>query len=162
MMTSAVQTQQAEPLVRTAELADLPFCAAIINDYIDATEWLPRTISRDAVEALFVPSLLDQRTLFIAEEQGEILGYLSMNPQDGFVPALYLHPGARGKGIGRLLLDAAKAAHPDGLELTVFERNTEALRFYAREGFVEDPSRRDDKTDEGIPTLWMRWPGEPA
>lgn len=162
MMTSAVQTQQAEPLLRTAELADLPTCAAIINDYIDATEWLPRTISRDAVEALFVPSLLDQRTLFIAEEQGEILGYLSMNPQDGFVPALYLSPAARGKGTGRLLLDAAKAAHPDGLELTVFERNTEALRFYAREGFAEDPSRRDDKTDEGIPTLWMRWPGEAA
>lgn len=162
MMTSAVRTQQAEPLIRMAKLADLPICATIINDYIDATQWLPRTISRDAVEGLFVPSLLDQRTLFIAEEQGEILGYLSMNPQDGFVPALYLSPAARGKGTGRLLLDAAKAAHPDGLDLTVFERNTEALRFYAREGFVEDPSRRDDKTEEGIPTLWMRWPGEAA
>lgn len=162
MMTSAVRTQQAEPLIRMAELADLPICATIINDYIDATQWLPRTISRDAVEGLFVPSLLDQRTLFIAEEQGEILGYLSMNPQDGFVPALYLSPAARGKGTGRLLLDAAKAAHPDGLDLTVFERNTEALQFYAREGFVEDPSRRDDKTEEGIPTLWMRWPGEAA
>ncbi|EDQ34193.2 Sortase [Hoeflea phototrophica DFL-43] len=162
MMTSAVRTQQAEPLIRMAELADLPTCAAIINDYIDATEWLPRTASRDAVEALFVPALLEKRRLFIAEERGEILGYLSMNPQDGFVPALYLSPAARGKGTGRLLLDAAKAAHPDSLELTVFERNTEALRFYAREGFVEDPSRRDDKTEEGIPTLWMRWPGEAA
>lgn len=162
MMTSDVRPQQAEPLIRMAEFADLPICATIINDYIDATQWLPRTISRDAVEGLFVPSLLDQRTLFIAEEQGEILGYLSMNPQDGFVPALYLSPAARGKGTGRLLLDAAKAAHPDGLDLTVFERNTEALRFYAREGFVEDPSRRDDKTEEGIPTLWMRWPGEAA
>lgn len=148
--------------LRPATATDLPTCAAIINDYIDATEWLPRTASRDAVEALFVPALLEKRRLFIAEEQGEILGYLSMNPQDGFVPALYLSPAARGKGTGRLLIDAAKATHPDSLELTVFERNTEALRFYAREGFVEDPSRRDEKTEEGIPTLWMRWPGEAA
>lgn len=162
MMTSAARSQQTKPLMRMAEPADLPFCAAIINDYIDATEWLPRTASRDAVEALFVPALLEKRTLFIAEEQGQILGYLSMNPQDGFVPALYLSPDARGRGTGRLLLDAAKAARPEGLELTVFERNTDALRFYVREGFVEDPTRRDDKTDEGIPTLWMRWAGARA
>ena len=109
-----------------------------------------------------MPSLLEKRTIFVAEEQGEILGYLSMNPQDGFVPALYLRPGARGKRTGKILLDTAKATHPEGLELTVFEQNTEALEFYAREGFVEDPSRRDDQTEEGIPTLWMRWTGGSA
>lgn len=162
MMSSAVQKQGSTPLVRPATTADLPVCAAIINEYIDATEWLPRTIDHTAVEALFVPSLLEARTLFVAEAHDEIMGYLSMNPEDGFVPALYLKPAARGKGIGKILLDAAKAAHPDGLELTVFERNTDALRFYAREGFREDPSRRDDTTEEGIPTLWMRWPGGAA
>ena len=162
MMSSAVHKQDSATLLRPATPADLPVCAAIINDYIDTTQWLPRTIDHAAVEALFVPSLLEARTLFVAEENGEILGYLSMNPEDGFVPALYLRPAARGKGVGKMLLDAAKAAHPDGLELTVFERNTDALRFYEREGFYEDPSRRDDSTDEGIPTLWMRWPGGAA
>jgi len=162
MMSSAPRTQDDTPVLRDATAADLPVCATIINDYIDSTEWLPRTIDHAAVEALFVPSLLEARTLFVAEAHGEILGYLSMSPDDGFVPALYLRPTARGKGVGKLLLDAAKAAHPDGLELTVFERNTDALRFYEREGFSEDPSRRDNATDEGIPTLWMRWPGGAA
>ena len=156
MMSSALRTHDRTPALRIATAADLPVCAAIINDYIDATEWLPRTLDREAIEALFIPSLLEARTLFVAEEHGEILGYLSMNPDDGFVPALYLGPAARGKGVGKALLDAAKAAHPNGLELTVFERNTDALRFYEREGFSEDPSRRDDTTEEGIPTLWMR------
>jgi len=159
MMNSALYTTQYGALtVRFATVSDLPVCAAIINDYIDATEWLPRTIDHKAVEDLFVPSLLEERTMFVVEEHGEILGYLSMS-DDGFVPALYLRPGARGKGVGKMLLDSAKTAHPDGLELTVFERNEDALRFYAREGFREDPTRRDDTTEEDIPTLWMRWPG---
>jgi len=158
MMSSALRKQDSAPVLRLANVADLPVCAAIINDYIDATEWLPRTIDHSAVEALFVPSLLESRTMFVVEEHGEILGYLSMS-DDGFVPALYLRPGARGKGVGKMLLDAAKTAHPDGLELTVFERNVDALHFYKREDFHEDPTRRDDTTDEGIPTLWMRWQG---
>lgn len=157
-MSSALQKQASAPTLRFATASDLPVCAAIINDYIDATMWLPRTIDHKAVEALFVPSLLESRTMFVVEEHGEILGYLSMS-DDGFVPALYLRPGARGKGVGKMLLDAAKAAHPDGLELTVFELNVDALRFYQREGFREDPTRRDDTTEEGTPTLWMRWQG---
>ncbi|MCY0096289.1 GNAT family N-acetyltransferase [Hoeflea ulvae] len=157
-MNSAQQSPAGAPVLRQATIADLPVCATIINDYIDATGWLPRTTDHAAVEALFVPSLLESRTMFVVEDHGDILGYLSMS-DDGFVPALYLRPSARGKGVGRMLLDAAKAAHPSGLELTVFERNTDALRFYEREGFHEDPARRDDTTEEGIPTLWLRWPG---
>lgn len=161
MMSSMLRTRNSGLTLRYATAADLPICAAIINDYIDATEWLPRTMNNADVEALFVPSLLEARTLFVAEEAGVITGYLSMS-NDGFVPALYLRPGGRGKGVGKMLLDAAKAAHPEGLELTVFERNTDALRFYEREGFHEDFSRRDTATEEGIPTLWMRWPGGAA
>ncbi|PHR22612.1 MAG: GNAT family N-acetyltransferase [Hoeflea sp.] len=161
-MNSAPRPRQDSALLLLyATTADLPVCAAIINDYIDATDWLPRTIDHAAVEALFVPALLDARTLFVAEEDGKILGYLSMS-DDGFVPALYLRPEARGKGVGKMLLGAAKAAHPGGLELTVFERNTDALRFYQREGFHEDFTRRDTATEEGIPTLWLRWPGGAA
>lgn len=161
MMSSMLRTRNSGLTLRYATAADLPVCAAIINDYIDATEWLPRTMNHADVEALFVPSLLEARTLFVAEEAGVITGYLSMS-NDGFVPALYLRPGGRGKGVGKMLLDAAKAAHPEGLELTVFERNTDALRFYEREGFHEDFSRRDTATEEGIPTLWMRWSGGAA
>tara|TARA_R110002020_G_scaffold16307_2_gene57564 strand:- start:47679 stop:48164 length:486 start_codon:yes stop_codon:yes gene_type:complete len=158
MMNSAVRKATATSQIRCATTSDLPVCAAIINNYIDATGWLPRTIDHTDVEALFVPSLLEKRTMFVAEEHGEILGYLSMS-DDGFVPALYLQPAARNKGVGKALLDTAKIAHPGGLELTVFECNTSALRFYKREGFDEDPARRDDATEEGISTLWLRWPG---
>lgn len=159
MMNNAARPALTRPLIRPAQAPDLPSCATIINDYIDATSWLPRTVDRKALEAMFVPALLDRRTIFVAENDGDILGYLSMDEEAGFIHALYVRPAARGEGLGKALLDAAKQARPRGFELTVFEPNTDALRFYAREGLVEVPDGRDDHTDEGVPTLLMRWQG---
>ena len=142
--------------IRAAGVADPPACATIINDYIDATDWLPRSLPRDEIAALFGPDLLDRRTVLVAEAGGRVVGYLSMG-EDGFVPALYLAPAARGRGIGKALLDRAKTLRPGAIELTVFEPNAPAQRFYAREGFREVPGGRVTATDEGIPTIRLRW-----
>lgn len=146
--------------IRAAVATDLPACATIINDYIDATDWLPRTLPRDEITALFEPGLLERRTVLVAEAGGRIVGYLSMG-EDGLVPALYLAPAARGHGIGKALLDRAKTLCPGAIELTVFEPNAAGQRFYAREGFREIPGGRVTDTDEGIPTLRMRWETTP-
>lgn len=144
--------------IRAARAEDLPACARIINDYIDATGWLPRTLPHDEIAALFEPGLLDRRRVLVAEAEGRIAGYLSMG-EDGLMPALYLAPAARGRGTGKALLDHAKALRPEGIELTVFEPNRAARRFYAREGFAPVPGGRVTDTDEGIPTLRLRWEG---
>jgi GNAT superfamily N-acetyltransferase len=150
-----------DPVVREATVADLPGCAAVANAWIDATPWLPRVHSHDAIEAMFEPSLLDRRTIFVAETDGAVAGYLSLSPE-GLVAALYLAPDARGQGVGKALMDRAKACHPNGLELTVFEPNVDARRFYAREGFESLPDGRETDTEEGVPTLRLRWKGVPA
>lgn len=160
MMTSARRNPELATIVRPAAAADLPACAAIINSYIDDTEWLPRTISREDLEALFAPELLNQRTVLVAEHDGEIVGYASLDTEAGFLPALYLKPGVRGAGLGKALLDAVKSACPNGFELTVFEPNKDAMRFYIREGLIEVPDGRKSDTEEGVPTLLMRWPGD--
>lgn len=159
MMSSAVNEASPRSLVRQATAADLPACAGIINDYMDATPWLPRVIDHDAIVEMFGPSLLEKRTIFVADNGSEILGYLSMDPEIGFIHAIYLRPAARGHGLGKSLLDAAKHAHPQGLELTVFEPNTDAMRFYTREGLIEIPGGGNDNPPEGVPTLLMRWRG---
>ena len=89
---------------------------------------------------------------------GEVLGYLSLAPE-GHVGAIYLRAAARGRGVGRRLIEAAKARHPEGLELEVFEVNADARRSYAREGFAEMAGRRRIDTDEGLPVLRLRWEG---
>lgn len=151
-MTSSVTIRPATP-------ADLSVCAAIINEYIDETPWLPRVRPREEIEAVFEPALLERRTILVAENGVGVVGYLSMDEAGTLVPALYLRPQARGRGLGKALLDAAKARLPGGFRLTVFEDNVDALRFYAREGLVEAPELRNDDTEEGIAILTLIWSG---
>ncbi|MBO6902395.1 MAG: GNAT family N-acetyltransferase [Rhizobiaceae bacterium] len=147
--------QKPAPIIRPATVADLPACAAIINDYLDQTEWLPRTKSHEEVAGIFTAELLQKRTVLVADAGGEIAAYVSV--ADGFLYAIYIAPGYRRSGLGKILLDELKRQYPAQLELTVFELNEAARRFYEREGFHEVPERRDDKTEEGVPTLFMRW-----
>lgn len=151
-------TRSTAATIRPATEADLPACAAIINDYIDATAWLPRVKSRDEIAGFFNPALLESRAVLVAEaDGGDVVAYMSVS--DGWVYALYLADEFRGRGIGKALLDRAKALDPGGLELTMFEPNP-ARSFYAREGFFELSERRNDDTEEGVPVLTLRW--EPA
>ena len=53
-------------------------------------------------------------------------------------------------------LDVAKAERPEGLTLWAFVANEGALRFYAREGFVE-VARTDGDNEEGLPDVMLRW-----
>jgi putative acetyltransferase len=143
-------------LIRPATAADLPACAAIINDYIDATDWLPRIHPRETLAGFFSPELLERRKVYVAELDGQVVGYMTMSPK-GLIPALYLAPSARGQGIGKALIDRAKAESPHQVELTMFQANHDARRFYEREGFREVPEGRKDDAEEGIPILLMRW-----
>ncbi len=144
--------------IRAATPDDLPACAAIINGYIDATDWLPRHQSHDAIAALFSPEILDSRRVFVADCGTAILGYASFDPVARFLPALYLRPEARGCGIGKALLDAVKATAPHGFALTVWQPSHRARQFYQREAF----SVTGEGTDEnGLPVWHMRW-GEAA
>ncbi len=144
-----------DTVIRPATADDLSACAAIINDYIDATDWLPRIHSRDQLANFFAPELLDRRTVLVAEKGSAIVGYMTMSGE-GLVPALYLAPHARGYGIGVELLDHAKALAAGRVELTVFEPNIAARRFYEREGFAEVAGSRSI-ADEGIPIITLRW-----
>lgn len=150
------------PQVRPAKAEDLAACAEIINDVIDEMPWLPRVKSRGDIAALFEPGLLARRKVFVAEIGGQIEGYMTVN-EAGEIPALYLRPLARRRGLGAALLAKAKALFPAGLSLRVFEPNLGARRFYAREGFTEDPSGRENENEneEGVPTLLLRWKGKP-
>lgn len=156
MMTRLATKPAAGHLIRPATPDDFDACARIINDYVDATDWLPRVHSHEAVRGFFNEELLATRTVLVAEEGGEVVAYMSFS-SEGFVYAIYLDAAARGRGIGKALMDLVKARHPERVELTVFEKNSSALRFYEREGFREMPEGRDSSRPEGIPTLLMRW-----
>ncbi|MEM8748721.1 MAG: GNAT family N-acetyltransferase [Pseudomonadota bacterium] len=146
-------------IIRDAKADDLPACAQIVNDWVDASPWIKRVLSHEETAALFTPDLLTKRLLIVAESDDEVVGYLSLEKEKAYIHGFYISDRARGHGVGKALMDGAKQRCPEKLELSVFEPNAAAIRFYKREGFEEVPEGRKAETEEGVPTLLMRWSG---
>lgn len=93
---------------------------------------------------------------FLADDAGPA-GFLI---RDGrAVHALYVHPRAQGRGIGRALLAEAQAT-AGALDLWVLEQNRHARRFYTRAGFAEKARGRGAGNDADLPDILMVWPPE--
>ena len=88
--------------------------------------------SVEAVPGLRDPALsrvtMDVRT-------SQIVGLLTLSGDA--LDHLFVHVDYQRAGIGKTLLDEAKARSPQGLTLCTFQRNTGAQQFYLSQGFVE-------------------------
>ncbi len=69
-------------------------------------------------------------------EDGRIVGFLGIDPGNGHMEQIAVHPDAFGGGVGDALLRAAKALCPAGITLRVNQDNPRAISFYRRAGFV--------------------------
>jgi len=91
----------------------------------------------------------------VAEIDGEIIGFLAIKPEPAILDQLFMHPEARGMGLGVVLLDAAKAQMPGGFTLFTRPGNTPARRFYEKHGLVH---LRDELHPVfGDPIVWYEW-----
>lgn len=99
----------------------------------------------DALEG--VPRLL------VAEEAGTPVGFLGADGD--FVEMLFVDPGWRGRGVGRVLMSRATEAL-GAREVSVNEQNPQAVGFYEHLGF--SAYRRTPVDDDGrpYPLLYMR------
>ncbi len=140
--------------LRPATSADAPTLARTLGDWVRETGWMPVLHTREE-DLGFLRHLIDTTEVTLAED-AEPLGFLSLDGAD--VRALYLAPAARGRGIGRALLDRAKAGR-DHLELWTFEANAPAIAFYEREGFRVAERTDGSGNDERLPDLRLIWEG---
>jgi len=85
-------------------------------------------------------------------------GFVTVDPNSGYLDQLCVSPAQRGSGLASALLDEAKRRSPGVVELDVNEANARARRFYEREGF--SISGRGVSPHSGLPTLKMRWRAE--
>ena len=105
-----------------------------LNSVDDSREGIARFLKRN-------PS-----TCFVAEENNAIIGVIMAghDGRRGYIYHTAMHPDARGRGIGRKLVDAAihalKAEGITKVALVVFDRNETGNAFWEKIGFT---TRRD-------------------
>ncbi|WP_432449517.1 GNAT family N-acetyltransferase [Aliiroseovarius marinus] len=133
--------------------ADAPAIANILSGWNAATPWMPRVHSRQS-EKGFAALLVARGWTTVARSGGRVTGFLSRDEAE--IHALYVAPHARGSGVGKALLDRAKATQMR-LSLFTFARNEPAQRFYLREGFTEAYRTDGSGNDEGLPDIRYDW-----
>ena len=89
---------------------------------------------------------LKRAETYVYVEDDIIKGFISL--LDGyFIGALFVKKEYRRQGIGRKLINFVKDKY-DKLELQVYEKNVNAMLFYASLGFVNKKIQIDDNTNE--------------
>lgn len=133
---------------RIARFEDLPAIVEIYNSTIPSREVTADTepISVESRHAWFAEHTPERRPLWVAEEDGRILGWLSYSNFYGR-PAyagtaelsIYIHESARRKGLGRYFLEHAIVHAPKlGVHTLlgfIFGHNEPSLRLFDRFGF---------------------------
>ena len=74
--------------------------------------------------------------IVIAETDGELIGFVTVDPRTFYLDQLVVAPPHWGSGAAAALIAAAKQLSPTGLDLDVNTDNARAIRFYGKEGFV--------------------------
>ena len=92
-------------------------------------------------------------TVWVAGE-AVIDGFCAWQP--GWVHHLYIRPECHGLGLGTALLSRAMVAHSP-LRLWVFQRNAQALRFYAARGFCLIERTDGSRNEEREPDALLEW-----
>ena len=143
--------------IRPASPADLPALgrlgALLVRTHhdFDPQRFIPATPRTERGYASFLGTQLDEANvvMLVAERDGQVLGYsyAGVEGQDymslrGPAAVLYdivVDPGHRGRGVGRLLLNATlRAVEAKGaprVVLSTAEQNASAQRLFARAGF---------------------------
>ncbi|NHQ73644.1 GNAT family N-acetyltransferase [Roseovarius gahaiensis] len=136
-----------------AHIGHAPHLLAILWAFTRATPWLPQVRSR-LTDMRVMAKVIHRGWVQVVYDRYGPAGFIARD--GGRIHALYVHPRARGQGLGRTLLDDAKARARQ-LDLWVLQANTAARGFYARHGFAETTRTHGAGNDENLPDIRMVW-----
>lgn len=141
LASEAVKIRPVEP-GDTEDVADVFLAALAAMTYLPDlyTDAETRTFIRDV--------LLPNNEVWVAEKGGRVVGFAGLG--EDVLRHLWVEPEAQNRGVGTALLALAKERRPQGLWLSVFQKNTGARRFYERHGFTlaELTDGRDNEEHE--------------
>ena len=137
--------------LRMGLASDVDTCVRILTAWVDETPWAFESDTHQQLVALW-SDYFQTFSVWVAEVDGAIVGFCTRN--DDNISALYVRADWRNKGIGKRLLDRAKA-NRDGITVWAYGLNEKALKFYTREGLVEVSREIEDGTD--LVNIEHRW-----
>ena len=103
--------------------------------------------------------LVPAATIIVAEAHVAIVGFVTVDPRNGYLDQLVVAPEAWGSGLAASLMIKAKELAPAGIELRVNQDNARATRFYRKHGFAVVGKSVNQQS--GRPTFLMRWQPKP-
>jgi putative acetyltransferase len=99
--------------------------------------------------------LVPTNTIVVAEQDGTVLGFVTVEPTTGYLDQIVVAPEAWSSGMALALLDEAKRLSPAGITLHVNKDNDRAVRFYEKNGFLIRGA--DVNPSSGRPIYKMSW-----
>lgn len=99
--------------------------------------------------------LVPQTRIVVAEINGEIMGFVTVDPKTMYLDQIVVAPEHWGTDVALALLDEAKRISPKGIELLVNKDNSRAIRFYEKHGFAY--VREDKNPVSGLAVNRMAW-----
>ncbi|MGR3494436.1 N-acetyltransferase family protein [Citreimonas sp.] len=138
-------------LLRPARTTDAGAVGAILSEFIDTTDWMPRVHTR--AQDLAHAAMLIERGWVTVADAGHVVGFIARDGAE--IHALYITGPSRGRGVGARVRSAA-LARPSRLGLWTFAANDRAQRFYERAGFRPAGGTQGDN-DEGLPDIRYLW-----
>lgn len=133
--------------VRLARPDEIAACADLYLKVLRETfTWVPPERHR---REEFLAATREEE-IYVAVEDSRILGIAGFYRPLNFLHSLYVE--ARGRGVGKALIDHLSAVADGPVSLKVQEPNRRAQAFYAREGFVFVERGRD----YGADVAWLR------
>lgn len=137
--------------IRSGQQCDVAACVDILRDWAAETPWMVELDERQSMQA-FWSDLFKTDRVWIAEVGDRVVGFCTRD--DDNIGALYVAGEVRSTGIGKRLLERAKADR-DWITVWAYEQNEQALRFYRREGLVE--ICREIETGSNLMNIEHRW-----
>jgi ribosomal protein S18 acetylase RimI-like enzyme len=142
--------------IRAATPEDADAIAEVFIASFATLSFLPRLHTNAETIDFIANKVLREQEVLVAEQNGGIVGFLAMS-HGNFLEHMYVHPDSQGRGVGSALLMRAKQRMPDGFRLWLFQRNTQARRFYERHGLRAIEFTEGAGNEEQMPDALYEW-----
>lgn len=116
-----------------------------LDTNIKAHDFIPKEYWENNYE--IVKEILPDAEIYVHEDDtaGFIDGFIGLT--DNYIEGIFVKEDKQSKGIGKQLLNYVKNIKPN-ISLSVYQKNTKAVRFYKRERFQIVSENVDDITNE--------------